>query len=245
MATTTKSQSKPAPTREALAESVPTVNMGIIARDLVASFTAEQQSSKERVFEQARITAAAKASGASDEKIAEATTEAMLATFPEADRKYAATLSVTDGGASVTRVTIKQRRQAWEDLVEAGVTPTVDTVDAAFKVATKGLKGLAELRTKLAADTKKQPANRRATYYIAQSRIRVANLAKAVAEAKAEAAATKAANAKAETPEVDAEVILESAEDFIAYVKATLERPWSDDDRALIIAALTEAVSAA
>jgi hypothetical protein len=236
-------QSTSVVTREQLAAEVPSVSAAVVAQELAPIFRSDQTSRTEKLFEASRVAFAAHTSGLKDDDIASATTEAMVALFPKAQQKIAASTSVEKGGATVTRVTIIQRRQAWGDLVEAGVTPTVATIEAAFRLTSTGQKGLSDMRTKLNADTKKQPAGKRADYYIAQSIRRLTELKAANAAAKAEESAQKSADKKAETPDA-APVQLDTAQEFIDYVRAEMARPWSDEDRALIMAALTEIVSA-
>lgn len=227
-------------TPEALAEAVPTVNLTAVANDLRDSFKGDQSNRLAVLFEQSRITAAAKASGASDEKLADLVTAAMLDTFPESERAYRATLSVDKGGATVTRVTIKQRRQAWEDLIEAGVVPTHGAVEAAFRLAVTGAKGLSDMRKRLAVDTLAQSADTREAFYIAESVSRLKALKDANKPEKAESAATASADEKAE--DHSEPVALDTVGDFVLYLKATVARPWNDDDKATLSAALQAAL---
>lgn len=229
-----RNTTKPAPvvTREELSASVPEVALGAVVEKLVASFSAQLLSNDERTFDQAQQAYLGHAAGHKDDAIAEATTAAMHAAFPDRDPE----VSVTKGGASVTRVTIVQRRQAWADLLEAGITPTVPTVRAAFNLSSSGAKGLSDMRKKLIADTKALAEDQRDVYFIEEARRRFLNLRNANKTAKSESAAGQSADNKAEdTSEV---ITLDTAEQFIALVQAELARPWSDDDKALIVAAL-------
>src|SRR6185312_7273766 len=100
-----------------------------------------------------------------------ATTEAlatlMAAHLPENKRAaYIASISKVsrkDGGASITRPAIVQRKDAWADLVSAGLTPTPALIESSLRISQTG--GTAELRKKLTADTKKVNVNTRPFYY--------------------------------------------------------------------------------
>ena len=216
------------------------------ARELAASFVGENLTKDERLFEQARIAFAGIATGAKPNDIAKATTAAMAETFPEDARAWASATSVVAGGAKVSRVTITQRADAYSAILSAGIeTPTVELVAVAFRAFTsKGAPGLAEGHKRLIADTLKVEADNRADFYLTHARSRsaaiMARKAKASAEAHSEKAATASADRKAEKPEVTFE--MGSAAEFVNYIREELKREWSDDDRALIMAALTEIV---
>lgn len=247
-----KSASKPAKvvTREETAEVV--VNETSVAeaaaRELVSSFIAENTSKDERLFEQARIAFHAGRTGAKPNDIAKATSKAMADTFPAEARAWAESRSVTEGGAKVTRVTIVQRSDAFASILSAGITePTIELVTLAFRAFTsKGAKGLADAHKALILRTGKLPAKDRAAYYIANARKVsakvVADNKAAGAEAHSENAATASADSKA--ADTSEPVTLDTVTEVIALIRAEVARPWSDDDRATLMAALSEIVSA-
>lgn len=221
------------------------------ARELAVSFASETMSRDERLFEQARIAFAAIATGAKPNDIAKATTTAMAETFPTDAREWAAETSVSNGGAKVSRVTIVQRADAYSAILSAGITvPTVELVSIAFRAFTsKGAPGLADGHKRLIADTLKVAEAGRVDFYRANARSRaneiVARKKAANAPANSEAAATRSADKKAERPAIPADVTFTgSAAEFVDVIKAGLSLPWSDDDRAEIMAALTEIVGA-
>jgi len=227
--------------REALADTSNEELARSVAAELVASFSAGNMSAKERTFEQARIAYAGNQSGATDADVARETTVALAATFPKAQQEWARETSVSKGGASVTRVTITQRRTAWSDVTDAGMTPTLEAVAAAFALTSAGAKGLAELRKELIEDTKKQAKARREAFYVKQSFERFQELVakNKAASKRAENAATASADEKAES--VSFEVTLDTVEDIAAYVAATVARRWSEDEAARLAVIFTDA----
>ena len=248
MATNTKSRKPVATvTREAMAE---VVNAETVAaatgRMLADSFASENTGRDERLFEQARLAFEGQASGGKPADIAKAATSAMAARFPESSRAWAEDTSVVNGGAKVTRVTIVQRSDAYASILNAGInTPTVSLVATAYRAFTsKGAPGLADARKRFEKDVAALPAGERAAYYESNAR----GVSKAVADAKkkasdakkSETSAANAADAKAEAGEP---VTLDTAAEFVALIRAELARPWSDDDRAFIMAALSEIVA--
>ncbi len=235
MARSTKAA--PVITREELAASVPEVSLASVTEQLVDSFRTQLLTNDERNFDQARVAYLAHTNGHKDEAIAESVSAALSAAEPGRDPE----LSVTKGGAAITRVVIVQRRQAWSDLLEAGVTPTVPAVRASLSLTQSGAKGLSDLRKKLQADTKALAEEQRELYFIEEARRRFDNLKKGNAEKKAEEAAKKSADSKSE--DTSEPVQLDTAEQVVALIKAELARPWSDEDKALIVASLTEALS--
>lgn len=230
--------------REALADTTNEELARSIAAELVASFSAGTMSAKERTFEQARIAYAGNQSGATDADVARETTVALAATFPKPQQEWARETSVSKGGASVTRVTITQRRTAWSDVTDAGMTPTLEAVAAAFSLTSAGAKGLADLRAQLIEDTKKRPKAQREAFYVKQSFERFQELvAKNKANSKrAENAAEASADAKSEG--VSFEITLDTVEDIAAYVAATVARRWSEDDAARLAAIFAGAAEA-
>lgn len=252
--TATKSNTKPKPVKsaeESTAEVVASTSTAeATARELAASFVVESMSRDERLFEQARIAFAGLATGAKANDIAKATTTALAETFPVESRAWAESTSVVNGGAKVSRVTITQRADAYSAILRAGIAdPTVTLVAVAFRAFTsKGAPGLADAHKRLITETMKRPEGERAAYYETHARSRAAAVTarkKAETDAKrSENAATKSADRKAEKP-VPAEVVFDGGpSEFIAAVRAGLALPWSDDDRAEIMAALAEIVSA-
>lgn len=246
--TATKKSNKPV-VREAEAKAV--VDSTTVADSagsmLAASFASENSSADERRFEQARIAFHAVTTGAKPNDIAKATAKAASLNFPEERRSWAEATSVTNGGAKVTRVTIVQRSDAYASILASGIdSPTMELVTTAFRAFTsKGSKGLAEAHKKLQVETLALPEGEREAHYLghafAVSAGVVASNKAAGAEAHSEKSATDAADSKSD---VHDDVPLESAADFIAYVRASVSRPWSDTDRADIMAALAEIVSA-
>ncbi len=221
------------------------------ARELAVSFASENMTRDERLFDQARIAFSGIATGAKPNDIAKATAKAMAESFPEDSRAWAEATSVVNGGAKVSRVTITQRSDAYGAILRAGIdTPTVELVALAFRSFTsKGAPGLADAHTKLLKDTLALDASERAAHYIANARrvsAEVVARKKAITDAAhSEKMATKSADAKAEKPVViTATVTFDgTADDFIAGIRDGLAFEWSDDDRALIMAALSEIVS--
>lgn len=253
MAVKTATRKAPVKTREAASAEVvaETSTATAAARELAVSFASETLTKDERLFEQARIAFAAITTGAKPNDIAKATTVAMAETFPESAREWAASTSVVNGGAKVSRVTITQRSDAYAAIISAGIkAPTTELVAIAFRAFTsKGAPGLAEGHKRLIADTLKVSESDRPAFYTANARERSAAIVKAKRDANAsansEAAATRSADAKANKPVVPADVTFNgSAAKFVETIKAGLSLPWSDDDRAEIMAALAEIVSA-
>lgn len=217
-------------------------------RELAASFSAENISKDNRLFEQARIAFHAGTTGAKASDIAKATTKVMAELFDEADREWAENTSVVNGGAKVTRVTIVQRSDAFGSILSAGIeVPNVELVTTAYRAFTsKGANGLAEAHKALIAETLALPEPERAAHYLANARavsagVVAANKAKG-AEAHSEKSATASADAKADTPVV--EVTLDNVTEVIALIRAEVARPWSDDDKALLMASLAEIIGA-
>lgn len=251
----TKNNTKPKAVKtaeEATAEVVNSTSTAeATARELAASFVGENLSRDERLFEQARIAFAGIATGAKPADIAKATTKAVAEMFPAESRAWAEATSVVNGGAKVSRVTIVQRADAWGAILRAGIpTPTVTLVAIAFRAFTsKGAPGLADAHKRLIGETLKKPEGERAAFYETHARSRSANVTarkKAESDAKrSENAATKSADAKANKTAVPADVTFDGGPaEFVTAIKAGLALPWSDDDRAEIMAALAEIVSA-
>lgn len=214
------------------------------ARELAASFIAENGTKDERLFEQARASFAGIATGAKANDIAKATTRAMADTFPEDSREWAENTSVVAGGAKVSRVTITQRSDAFAAILSAGIPePTVDLVALAFRAFTsKGAPGLADAHKALIKETLGKDESVRAEHYRDNARAVSATVtARKKAESDAahsEKSATASADAKSETG--DMTVTLDNVDDVISLIRAEVARPWSEGDRALLMAALIE-----
>lgn len=237
-------------TRESVAATVTheTTTAEVTARELALSFASELLSKDERLFEQARLAFGGIATGAKPNDIAKATTKVMAERFDADDRDWAEATSVVNGGAKVTRVTIVQRADAYGSILAAGIdAPTIELVATAFRAFTsKGAPGLADAHKRLIADTIALDPEARGDFYLHNAR-RVS--AEVVARKKAatdaahsEKAATASADAKANKPEVAFE--LDKVGDVIDLIRAEVARPWSEDDRALLMAALSEIIGA-
>lgn len=242
--TTTKSTTV---TREELAASVPTANVKAVGAELAPLFR------NKNTFDMCRIAYAAVVEGGlKGDDVAKATTEAVAdlihadliaagvakATADKA-RADALTTSVAKGGAAVTRTAIVQRQQAYGDVVEAGIVPTPATVEVAYKITTTG--GSADARKAIIAAVKREAPAKRANSYIRRVTDALVGLRKSNRDKTAESAATASADEKSEA--VVEEVVLDSAEEFANYVRANVARPWSDDDKAMLAAVLSEAIA--
>ena len=232
-------KSSPVVTREELAESVteeaPTTSAAAIASEL-----APLMRGADSKFNECRVAWAGVNAGVKPDDIATETTrvmaEAMAAHLPENKRAahIAAISKVSrkDGGASITRPAIVQRKDAWQDLVSAGLTPTPALIESSLRVTSTG--GTAELRKKLIADTKKVNASTRPFYYTIESAKRLGALKDAKAAEKAEAAAKASADNKSEA--VVEEVVIEGVDAFSLYVRAFVAMPHTDEERAELAA---------
>lgn len=235
-------------TREALAASVPTANVKAVASELAPYFL------DKGTFDMCRIAYAATVEGGlKGDDVAKATTHAVADLRRErliaegvskatADKAHADALgvSVSKGGASVTRTAIVQRAAAWSDVLEAGIVPTEVVIETAYKLTTTG--GSADTRKAIIAAVKKESPAKRANSYITRVNNALPGLRKSNKERTAESAATAAANNKAEAPATPEEVILDGVEEIVTFIRATAARKWSEDDRATLVAALTEAI---
>lgn len=235
-------------TREALAASVPSANVNAVAAELAPYFRVKG------TFDMCRIAYAATVEGGlKGDDVAKATTKAIAdsireellasgATKVTADKAHAdaLTTSVAKGGASVTRTAVVQRAQAWGDVVDAGITPTVATVETAYKITTTG--GSADARKAIIAAVKKENPAKRANSYIRRVTDALAVLRKGNRDKTAESAATASADHKAEGPAEGENVTLDTVDEVIALIRAEVSRPWSDDDKASLVAALMEGI---
>ena len=233
-------------TREETAEVVvnETSTAEATARELAVSFASENTNRDERLFDQARIAFAGVSTGAKPNDIAKATAKAMADTFPEESRAWAEATSVTEGGAKVSRVTITQRSDAYGAILRAGITvPTVELVAVAFRAFTsKGAPGLADAHTALIKETLALDESEREAHYLANAR-RVS--AEVVARKKAVTDAAHSEKSAASSADAKSEAVVENIElddvtGVIAFIRASVARPWSDDDKALLMAALSE-----
>lgn len=234
-------------TREALAASVPSANVAVVAGELAPYFL------DKGTFDMCRIAHAATVEGGlKGDDVAKAVTvavadlkrERMLAAgVPKvtADKahKDALTVSVSKGGAQVSRPAIVQRASAWADVLEAGIVPTEAVIEAAYKLNTTG--GSADTRKAIIAAVKRESPAKRGNSYIRRVTDALVGLRKKNRENTAESAATAAADEKSEA--VSTEVTVESVSDFIEYVRAFVAAPHSDDEKAEIAAALAEVVA--
>jgi hypothetical protein len=246
MATRTTTKSNKVVSREELAASVPTANVSAVASELAPFFR------NKGTFDMCRIAFAATVEGGlKGQDVADATTKAIADAIREdllkagvakatADKAHAdaLTTSVAKGGAQVSRTAIVQRASAWSDVVEAGIVPTVPVIEVAYKITTTG--GSGDARKAIIAAVKRETPAKRANSYIRRVTDALVVLRKGNRDNTAESAATASADDKAET--VVEEVTLDGAEEIIAFIKATAARKWSDDDKALIVAALSEAI---
>lgn len=236
-------------TREALAASVPTANVSAVAHELAPYFL------DKGTFDMCRIAYAATVEGGlKGDDVAKAVTKAVAdlrrerllsAGTPKAvaDKAHADALgtSVAKGGAQVSRTAIVQRASAWSDVVEAGIVPTDAVIETAYKLTTTG--GSADARKAIIAAVKKESPAKRANSYIRRVTDALPGLRKGNKERTAESAATASANKKAEGGEVvSEEVILDGADEIVAFIRATVSRTWSDEDKAALVAAFTEAI---
>ena len=250
-ATATRKRPAKVVTREETAKRVAdsTTTAEATARELAASFAAENMSKDERLFEQARIAFAGIATGAKAPEIATATTNAVAETFIESDREWARNTSVVNGGAKVTRVTIQQRADAYSAILQAGIdTPTVALVTVAFRAFTsKGAPGLADAHKALIKETLNLPEDERASHYAENARpvadSVVARKKEAAKAGNSEKAATRSADRKAEGASVTFEEGM-TADDVVKFIRDAVALKWSDDERATIMAALSEIVNA-
>ncbi len=236
-------------TREALAASVPTANVKAVASELAPYFL------DKGTFDMCRIAYAATVEGGlKGDDVAKAVTVAVADLRRErlikagvakatADKAHADALgtSVSKGGAQVTRVAIVQRAAAWGDVIEAGIVPTVDVIETAYKLTATG--GSADTRKAIIAAVKRETPAKRANSYITRVTNALPGLRKSNRERTAESAATASNNRMAEAPETVAEeVTLDGVGEIVAFLRATSARKWSDDDKATLVAALTEAI---
>lgn len=250
-ATATRKRPVKVITREETAKVVvdETTTATATARELAASFISENTTKDERLFEQARIAFAGIATGAKANDIAKATTEAVAETFVESDREWARNNSVTVGGAKVSRVTITQRADAYSSILSAGIeTPTMPLVTTAFRAFTsKGAPGLAEAHKSLIKETFKLPVGEREAHYMENARAVSDSVVAAKREASkadnSEKAATRSADAKADGATVTFDDGT-TVEGVIAYIRSAVALKWSDDERATLMAALTEITGA-
>lgn len=217
-------------------------------RLLAEVLVADRHDADGRIYDLARIAFGGIATGAKPNEIAKATTKAVAESFPVHEREWAEATSVVNGGAKVSRVTITQRSDAWGSILSAGIAaPTTDLVVTAFrKFTSKGAPGLAEAHKELIKATLALPEGEREAHYLVNAPI----VSKAVTdrkkgeadEKKGESSAKAAADKKSEdTSEV---VELDDVATVIALIRAEVARPWSDDDRATLMAALSEIVEA-
>jgi hypothetical protein len=235
--------SKATVTREQLSASVdevreeaPTTTASAIAAELAPLFQ-----DKARSFDKARIAYTGVSAGIKGDDIAKATTKALASLMYPNDTKaraWAEATSVAQGGAKVSRTAIVQRSSAWSDLLEAGIVPDEDTVEASYKLTTTGNSG--ETRKAIIAAVGKMPQSKRAVSYIKRATQALVELRRANRAANSEAAATASADDKADAPVVDAPV-LETAQEVAEYLKAISQRAWSKADAEVIAEALADA----
>lgn len=247
--TATKKSAKPIVREETAKDVIDETSTAETTGRMIASVLIDDRRDGDaRIFDLARIAFHGIATGGKPNEIAKATTKAVAESFPIHEREWAEATSVVNGGAKVSRVTITQRSDAWGSILSAGIAePTTELVVTAFrKFTSKGAPGLAEAHKALIKDTIALPVEDRAAHYLVNAPI----VSKAVTdrkkagsdEKKAESSAKAAADNKAEdTSEV---VELDDVATVIALIRAEVARPWSDDDRAALMAALTEIVEA-
>lgn len=228
------------PTLEAIHAEVPTRNAGAVGEELAASFNSEKATN----FDACRIAhAAIVESGLGAEDVAKATTRALAnLMFPSdaSKRKWAETTPRNKGGASITRVAITQRKDAYADVIEAGITPTPDTVDWAYKLATTG--GSKDARTRVVVAVKKAAPAKREVTFINKASTELITLRKANAEKSSANAAGKSADDKAESPSEESPrtVLEETVEEVSAYLRAQATRDWSPAEKKALLPALRE-----
>jgi hypothetical protein len=233
-------------TREALAASVPTANVAAVASELAPYFRVKG------TFDMCRIAYSATVEGGlKGDDVAKATTKAVADLIREdltragankatADKAHAdaLTTSVAKGGAQVSRTAIVQRASAWGDVVEAGIVPTEAVIEVAYKLTTTG--GSGDARKAIIAAVKREAPAKRANSYIRRVTDALVGLRKGNRDKTAESSATAAADSKSESASV--EVTLDSVEEVIALIRAEVARPWGEDDKAALAAALAEAI---
>lgn len=235
-------------TREALAASVPTANVVTVGTDLAPYFRVKG------TFDMCRIAYAATVEGGlKGDDVAKATSSALAdlihaeaiasgvskATADKA-RKDNLTVSVSKGGAMISRPAIVQRASAWKDVLDAGIVPTEAVVEAAYKINTTG--GSADVRKKIIVAVKREAPGKRANSYINKVTDALVGLRKSNRDNKSESAATASADEKSENTTTPVE--LDGVEEVVSYLRATIARPWSDEDKATLAAALAEALAA-
>lgn len=244
--TTTKATNKVV-SREELAASVPTANVSAVASELAPFFR------NKGTFDMCRIAYSATVEGGlKGDDVAKATTKAIADAIREdmirdgvakatADKAHAdaLTTSVAKGGAQVSRTAIVQRASAWSDVVEAGIVPTAGVVEVAYKITTTG--GSGDARKAIIAAVKRETPAKRANSYIRRVTDALVVLRKSNRDNTAESAATASADDKAET--VSETVELDGVDEIVTFIRATAARKWDDDDKATLVAALSEAIA--
>lgn len=236
--------SKSTVTREALAASVEAPEVPTRSADDIAAELAPYLRGSSDLFGACRVAYAGIAeSGQTAQAIADAVTVALATVmYPQvnsAAHKFALTESVTKGGAKVTRVAIDQRKNAWGDIVRAGIeTPTEALVEASYKLATTG--GSAEPRTKLIVAVSKLPASKRADAFLKKATEALTALRRENKERTAERAATKAIEGKADGgPRITADS-MGDVQVVVAYLTAIAQHNWSETERAAISDAVAD-----
>lgn len=235
-----RTSSTPVATREAVTASVPTRSAEAIGEELAPYLRGSADT-----FNACRIASAGIGAGQTGQAIADATTKALaFIMYPDvksAAYRDALETSVSRGGAKVTRVAIDQRKNAWNDVVTAGLTPTENLVEKSYKLATTG--GSAEIRAKLVTALAKVPAGTREAAFLKKFAEATVALRKANADKKSTDSATASADDKAEVPETDGAsvtVMDDTAEEIVAYLHALGARKFTASDAALITDALAD-----
>lgn len=236
--------SKSTVTPEALAASVETAPVPTRSADDIAAELAPYLRGSSDLFGACRVAyVGIVESGQTAQAIADASTVALATLiYPatnSAAHKFALTESVTKGGAKVTRVAIDQRKNAWGDIIRAGIdTPTEQLVEASYKLATTG--GSAEPRQRVIVAVSKLPASKRADAFLKKATEALTALRRDNKERTAERAATKSADSKADaSPRISAES-MGDVQVVVAYLNAIAQHNWSEVERAAISDAIAD-----
>lgn len=233
--------SSPTATREALAQSVVTEAPARSAESIATELAPYLRGASD-TFGACRVAFAGIEAGQTGQAIADAVTK-VLATLMHPNEKSAAhrtalATSVSKGGAKVSRVAIDQRKNAWSDVVNAGITPTEDVVEKAYKLATTG--GSAEPRARVVVAVAKLPEAKRAEAFIQKVEAALGALRQSNKERHSENAATRSADKKAEQVHQEIEVRDASAAEIAGYLRDLGKREWSDADKAILTDALAD-----
>lgn len=233
----------PTKSREALAAEV-AENVPARSAESIAAELAPYLRGSSDLFGAARVAYAGIVEGGQTaQAIADASTVALAALmYPDtksAAHKFALTESVSKGGAKVSRVAIDQRKNAWADVLRAGIeTPTEELIEKSYKLATTG--GSAEPRQKVVLAVAKLPAAKRPEAFLKKVTEALTALRSGNKERTAERAATKSIEGKADGgPRITAES-MGDVQVVVAYLTAIAGHNWSEVERAAISDAVAD-----